>query len=340
MKRLYSIVLALAILAACLLLPACSPKKKTIVIYSTSEDFRIENAQKMLDEKFPEYKIVLEYKGTGDLSVKLDNEGANTDCDIIMELENGYLEKLGDKLAVLDGVEGVDFDAYLPELVPASHRYVPIARTSCAFAINTARLTELGLDIPTSYEDLLDAQYRGQLSLPNPKSSGTAYCFYLNMVNYFTEKEGGDEAKGLAATLDYFDALSANLAGGFTSSGSGPIQKMQLGEASIGLCMTWQAVDAINKGATYEIEYFGEAAYNNYSSAIVAGRETDPDIQKVFSYLVTDVTPKDKELFAPETIYKNKTFEIAHFPASIPYASMTGLGDLNKKEELLDAWKY
>lgn len=339
MKRLYAVILAVAALAACLLLPACS-SKKTIVIYATCEDFRIENAQKMLDEQFPEYKIIVEYKSTGDLSSKLKNEGVDTDCDIIMELENGYLEELHDTLAVLDGIEGVDFDAYLPDMVPASHRYVPFARTSCAFVINTALLAERGIDVPTSYEDLCDARYKGQISVPNPKTSGTGYSFYLHMVNYFTEKEDGDEAKGLTAALAYFDALKDNLASGFTSSGSGPIREMQLNEASIGLCMTWQAVDAINGGASYEIEYFGEAAYNNYSSAIVAGRETDPDVLKVFSYLVTDVSLKDKELYTPETIYKDKTFEIAHFPTSIPYASMTGLEDVNKKEELLRKWKY
>ena len=88
MKRTVAVLLALVTLLVCAVLPACSPKKKSIMIYATSEDFRIENAQKMLNEKFPEYKVIVEYKSTGELAAKLANEGKDTDCDIVMELEN------------------------------------------------------------------------------------------------------------------------------------------------------------------------------------------------------------------------------------------------------------
>lgn len=88
MKRIAALLLAAVTLLLSLVLPACSPKKKTITIYASSEDFRIENAQKMLNEKFPEYKIIIEYKSTGELAAKLANEGKGTDCDIVFELEN------------------------------------------------------------------------------------------------------------------------------------------------------------------------------------------------------------------------------------------------------------
>ncbi len=105
--------------------------------------------------------------------------------------------------------------------------------------------------------------------------------------------------------------------------------------------MTWQAVDEINNGADYEIVYFEEGApYDTYSSAIISGKETDEDIQKVFAYLISDVTPKDKELYAPDRIYKDKTYTKKNFPENITYADMTGLEDINTKEKLLDAWKY
>lgn len=332
MKRIAALLLAAVTLLLSLVLPACSPKKKTITIYASSEDFRIENAQKMLNEKFPEYKIIIEYKSTGELAAKLANEGKDTDCDIVFELENTYLEKLGDTVASLDSVEGVDFNLYLPELVPASHRYVPLIRTSGAIVVNKKKLEEKGLAMPTCYDDLTKPEYKGLISMPNPKSSGTGYVFYLNMVN----------TRGEEAALSYFDALAANLSGaGYTSSGSGPIKALKLGEAAIGLCMTWQAVDEINNGADYEILFFKEGApYNTYSSAIIAGKETDPDIQKVFAYILSDVSPKDKELFAPEQIFRDRTFTIPNFPTDIPYADMTGVQDIAKKEALLDIWKY
>ena len=292
MKKVLSLILAIAaIFSALSLLASCSQKKRTIMIYDTSEDFRIENAQKMLNEKFPEYKIVVQYKSTGELAAKLANEGTKTDCDIVMELENTFMKSVGDTVAKLDGLPGVDFDQYLPELVPESHRYVPFVRTSGAVVINKKLLAEKGLAIPTSYDDLIKPEYKGIISMPNPKSSGTGYSFYLSMVN----------TRGQEKAIEYFDGLAKNLSGaGYTASGSGPIKALKLGEAAIGLCMTWQGVDEITAGADYDIVYFDEGApYNVYSSAIISGKETDKDIQKVFEYILSDVTPKDKELYAP-----------------------------------------
>ena len=61
---------------------------------------------------------------------------------------------------------------------------------------------------------------------------------------------------------------------------------------------------------------------------------------KVFNYLQSDVIPKDKELFVPETIYKDRTFSKEGYPEDIPYGDMTGLSDIKTKERLLNLWKY
>ncbi len=308
---------------------ACSEKKKEIVIYASSEDFRIANAQKMFDEKFPEYDIVIEYKPTGDLSSKLIAEGKNTDCDIIMELENSYLEKISDNLAE---IKGVNLDAFLDELIPSSKKYVPICKTGGAVIVNKKILEEKNLPLPTSYDDLLKPEYKGLIAMPNPETSGTGYIFYLNRVN----------ALGETGALEYFDALKENIyAGGFTTSGSAPVQAIKMGEAAIALSMILQGVNEINKGEDFEILYFEDGSpYTVYSSAVISGRETDEDVMKVFSYLVSDVIPKDKELFAPEKIYKDKDYTIKNYPQNIKYADMTGFDDITRKESLLDKWKY
>lgn len=80
--------------------------------------------------------------------------------------------------------------------------------------------------------------------------------------------------------------------------------------------------------------------YNVYSSAVIEGKQNDADIMKVFSYILSDVTPKDKELYAPEKIYNNLDFTMENFPENIPYGDMTGLNDITVKESLLDKWKY
>ena len=119
MRKKLTLALAAVMLLSALPLSSCG-SKKSITVYATSEDYRIENAQKMFDEKFPEYDIHIEYKSTGDLSSKLIAEGDNTDCDIIMELENAYMEKISDSLAEL---KDVDFSVYKDTYVPDSLTY-------------------------------------------------------------------------------------------------------------------------------------------------------------------------------------------------------------------------
>lgn len=299
-----------------------------IVIYSSAEDYRNEFVLNMLKEEFPEYDIQIEYYTTGDLAAKLKAEGKDTECDFILELESAYLEALGDTICTLDDI--VDFSVYTEDLVPASHRYVPWIRMSGCIIVNRTALEKEGLPVPQSYDDLLKPEYKNMISMPNPKSSGTGYIFLLNMVN-----ERGEDA-----AFAYFDQLAENVLQ-FTSSGSGPLQAVTSGEANIGLGMTFQAANEITNGAEIEILFFEEGApYTAYSSAVIEGRQNDEKVREVFEYFVNVVTPEDKKLYAPEQIYKDKTYEIENFPSGIVYGDMTGIFDINIKEKLLDKWNH
>ena len=319
-------------LAACLCIggfAGCSKQTETVTIYSSSEDFRNEAARKMLNERFPDYEINLVDMDTGTLAAKIAAEGSKTDADIILELESTYLEKVSGSLATLDMV---DFSVYEESLVPENHKYVPYYLNSGAIIVDTKALAEKGVPVPTNYDDLLKPEYKGLLSMPNPKSSGTGYIFLLNMVN-----ERGEEA-----AFAYFDRFAENISGqGFTTSGSGPVKALVTREAAIGLGMTFQAVQSINEGSDFEILFFEEGApWSSYSSAVVAGRETNKAVMEVFDYIVSEITPMDKQLYAPEKIYKDQEITMEHFPKEIPYGEMEGIRDIALKERLLDQWNH
>lgn len=306
-----------------------SGKKKAINIYSTGEDYRNVTARTLITEHFPEYDITLNDIDTGSLAAKLAAEGKDGDIDIIMELETSYLVKCKDSLATLDAV---DFSPYVENLIPADKKYCPWLMNSAGIIINRKLLADKGAAVPTSYNDLLKPEYKGLVSMPSPKSSGTGYMFLLNLAN----------AWGEDAAFEYFDKLSENMSGaGFTTSGSGPVKALLQGEAAIGLGITYQAVNEINSGAELEVIYFEEGApYNTYSAAVVAGRETDEDIMKVFNYIVTEVSREDKRLYIPEKVFKEQESSMANFPENIKYGDMTGIDSVETKEHLLDRWAY
>ena len=97
--------------------------------------------------------------------------------------------------------------------------------------------------MPAGYEDLLKPEYKGLVIMPNPKSSGTGYMFVKALVVSMGEEEA----------LAYFDQLNENIIE-YTSSGSGPINRLIQKEAAIGLGMTSQAVNANQEGGDFEIQ--------------------------------------------------------------------------------------
>jgi iron(III) transport system substrate-binding protein len=189
----------------------------------------------------------------------------------------------------------------------------------------------MGLPVPVSYEDLLKDEYRGLISMPNPKSSGTGYMFLVSLINAW----GEDKA------FVYFDSLSENILQ-FTTSGSGPVIALIQGDAAIGLGMTLTATQAINsRNIPLEMIFFSEGAPSiTTGMGIIKGKENRPAVKEVFQFVMTKLVKDDKELYCPEAIFKNQPNNIPNYPKDIPYADMTGVYDTVLKERLLAKWKY
>jgi iron(III) transport system substrate-binding protein len=303
-------------------------ENNSVIIYTSTEDFRTEHMQQLLKEKFPKYDITLQVLSTGNHAAKLKAEGTQTEADIILNLETGYLEGLQDILADLSSY---NLSEFLPELVPASRRFLPWDKSSGAVVISRSKLQSLNLPVPASYQDLLKPVYKGLISMPNPKTSGTGYMFLVSLIN----------AWGEDAAFQYFDSLAENILQ-FTTSGSGPVNALIQGEAAIGLGMTLTAVNAINtRGVPLELLFFAEGAPSITTGfGIVKGKETRPIVKEVFEFAMTKLVTDDKVLYCPEPVMKNQLNNIANYPQTIPYAKMDGVYDLSLKERLLAKWKH
>jgi iron(III) transport system substrate-binding protein len=325
MKRIFWFTAALLLAGIAI---SCKKESNEVMIFTSSEDFRIEHLQKRLDEQFPQYSVKMNYTTTGNLAAKLKAEGTETDCDIIGELDAAYLEGILNNLADLSFY---DSSVFLDELVPAHKKYLPFIKSAGCIIINEKFLADRNLPIPTSYQDLIKPEYKGVLSMPNPKSSGTGYFFLKNLVN-----EWGEEA-----AFAYFDKFADNVLQ-FTSSGSGPVNALIQGEAGIGLGMTFQAVTVMNtKGVPLKIIYFEEGSpYTVYGMAMIKGKDSRKAVRDVFEFYVNTLTREDKELFVPEQIFKSQVNNIPNYPQNVKTADMRGIESLPEKERLLAKWKY
>lgn len=325
----FKFISAALIIALCmpLILTSCGEKKESVLIYTSAEDFKVEDMTAVLNEKFPDYDITIEYMSTGNHAAKLLSEGVNTDCDITHDMEYGYLSKL-DAAGVLADLSEYDKSIYSDD-TNVSENYIIELRNGGGIIVNTDVLKAKGLAEPTCYEDLLKPEYKNLISMPNPKSSGTGYMFLKSLVNAW----GEDEA------FEYFEKLTDNVLQ-YTSSGSGPVNALIQGEAAIGLGMIAHAVTQINEGAPLKVLFFEEGApFSLYGQSIIKGKETRPAVKEVFDYLINEYLYRGNEKFFPEQIFKDKTYEIENYPTDIKYSDMSN-DSIQEKERLLEKWVY
>ena len=309
--------------------------KDRVVIYTAAEDERIAYMQEELDKRFPNVEIVIQSLGTGQLLSKLQAEGKNSDCDIFYDLEvvNAEIVLNADPDLFVD-LSDYDFSIYdssVTGYTDRHHKYAVNGKTAGAFLVNTKMLKEKGLPIPETYEDMLDPQYAGLISMPSPKSSGTGYSYYNGMVTILGEEEG----------LAYFETLNPNIKA-YTTSGSAPAKAAVRGDVAIAYGLLWQCVNYANEneGMTVVVPDQG-LAFDLFTMGMVSGHETKGSVKEVFTYLYNELNKPQCAKFNPDKIYVDMpASEIQNYPASYNEITMAGLFDFEYKQNLLDKWKY
>lgn len=323
--KIFALIAAAVMLMAAL--TGCGSEKESILIYTSVEDYVIEDMNARLAEAFPDYDITVEYVSTGNHAAKLLAEGSNSECDITYDLEYGYMEQLAQN-GVLADLSAYDRSIYMDD-TNVSNFYLIQCRVGGAVILNTELLAQKGLDEPTCYEDLLQPEYAGLISMANPKSSGTGYMFLKSLVNAWGEEEA----------FSYFDALTPNILQ-YTSSGSGPVNALLQGEAVIGFGMTSHAVTQINEGAPLKVIFFEEGSpFTLYGQSIIAGKEKRECVKEVFDFLVNTYSYELNEKFFPEQMFKDMTYSVENYPENIVYSDMSN-NTIEEKNRLLDQWIY
>lgn len=325
MKKILNVIMTLAVAA---ILASCNSKEK-VVIYSSMEDYRNEDFQSELNKKFPDYNVIIEHYSTGTHAAKIKAEGTKTSADIIIGLDSSYMESLKENF---EHLTDYDYSDFVDDLAwtKEDKMYFVMERFSGSMIVNTDVLTSKGLAEPTSYNDLLKPEYKDQIMMPNPKTSGTGYQFLLQLVNAWGEEEA----------FSYFDKLSENMLQ-YTTNGSGPVNSLIRGEVAIAMGMTNQGVLEINKGTPLKIvtDPMG-SPYSTVSNAAIKGRLGRKAVKDVFDYVFDEYNYRNNELFMPEVIYHSRNVvTLPNFP-TLTYSDMTGINDVSVRETLLSKWEH
>ncbi len=172
-------------------------------------------------------KVNMTLKGSGEALAQLIAEKANPKTDV-------WFGGTGDPhLQAAEQDLSLEYkSASLPQLhtwaqqqaQQSDYKTVGIYSGPLGFGYNTELVAKKKLAVPKSWADLLKPEYKGEIQVANPASSGTAYTMVATLVQLM----GEDKA------FDYMKALHKNI-GQYTRSGTGPIKAVARGETAVSI---------------------------------------------------------------------------------------------------------
>ena len=153
------------------------------------------------------------------------------------------------------------------------------------FVTNTKRAAELGLTPPKSWADLLKPEYKGQIRMANPNTSGTAY----NVITTLRYVYKGDEEK----VYDYMKKLDANI-DQYTRSGSAPGKSVAIGEIPIAIGYAHDQVKLKVEGAPVVIHAPSEGTgYELASMSLIKGGKDAVNAKKLYDWVLSSKSAQD-----------------------------------------------
>ncbi|MDR3509915.1 MAG: putative 2-aminoethylphosphonate ABC transporter substrate-binding protein [Caulobacteraceae bacterium] len=223
-------------IAGLILVGGCS-RPERLVVYTAAEADQIPAYTASFKKAHPEIELVWVRDSTGVVTAKLLAEKKAPQADAVFALAATSMMQL-DSQGLLGpytpkGAERLD-PRFRDTQQPA--HWTGEALWSALICANTHELSQRGLPVPTSWEDLTKPIYKGMIAMPNPASSGTGLLAVGAWLQMFGEDRG----------WAYMDRLNSNIVS-YDHSGSKPCKDAARGEVPIGISIDYRA--AQEKGA-------------------------------------------------------------------------------------------
>jgi len=146
--------------------------------------------------------VSLDDDSTGPLLAKVAAERNNPQWGLLWVDGDTAFATLDKQGQLLDYNPGVTLTAAGQTLVPSDHSYSPVSTTAVpALVYNAAKVSA----VPSTWQDLLGAQYKGKVGMNDPSQSGPTFPLIAGLMN-----ELGGESGGVSAGEAYLTQLKAN----------------------------------------------------------------------------------------------------------------------------------
>jgi iron(III) transport system substrate-binding protein len=163
----------------------------------------------------------------------------------------------------------------------AENRWAGVYVGTLGFATNKNWLADNpGVTAPTSWADLLKPEFKGQIMVAHPSSSGTSFTALCTILQLMGEEEGWKYIQDYAGQVNQF-----------TKSGAAPAKFVGQGEAGVGIVFSHDIVAEIENGSPLELTFPSEGTgYEIGGMGIIKGAQHPDAAQKWFDWALEPAT--------------------------------------------------
>ncbi|MBO9645905.1 MAG: putative 2-aminoethylphosphonate ABC transporter substrate-binding protein [Pseudacidovorax sp.] len=228
---------------------AAFAQKTQLTVYTALETDQLKAYQSAFNKVEPDIEIKWVRDSTGVITAKLLAEKANPQADVVWGVAASSMA-LFDKQGMLEPYAPLNLDAVMPQYRDKKNppAWVGMDVFGAVVCFNTVEAKKKNIPVPTTWKDLTKPEYKGQVVMPNPASSGTGYFDVAAWLQLW-----GDDA-GKGGGWKYMDALHENIAQ-YTHSGSKPCNMAASGEYVAGISFEYRGYTNKAKGAPIELVF-------------------------------------------------------------------------------------
>lgn len=202
----------------------------TVVVYSPHDTDPLNAGVAAFEAKYPNVTVELVADGTGNL---LNRIAAESDAPLADVLWGGGADSLAAYKEYFQAYEPSCIDLLDSSLYDPDYYWIGESPLPMVFLVNTDLVAEE--DIPTTWADLADPKWEGQIAIADPASSGSAFTQLCTMLMLY-----GEEADDYAAGWEFVGSLMDNLV---IQAGSSDAHKnVDAGEYAVGITLEKAAV--------------------------------------------------------------------------------------------------
>ncbi|HCM26070.1 MAG: iron ABC transporter substrate-binding protein [Treponema sp. GWB1_62_6] len=172
-----------------------------------------------------------------------------------------------------------------------------------SFACNTEWFKRKGLPYPTSWDDLLKPEFKEQISMAHPGTSGTSYTILATIV----------QMRGEAGAWEYFRALNQNVRQ-YTKSGAAPPMDVGLGEAAIGITFSHDGLKPAFEGYPVALSFPKDGTGFEIGCVALIKGGAAKELANAKRFIDWTLSKRGQELFEPSKSFRLPVNRLAKAP--------------------------